>query len=383
MVDFLEIPKDKMLTVGDMVEELKKQGFPDTKAVDRKDVDGKHYVEFIVRKGKRTVGRRLYEYNIGSLSMIQKNRRYFLEEIVETFRKHEEEEHEALPLPNLKRLAKALDIPVKVIDYDDIRDLYPETMYVSDIIQNIINQKEKEKEMSNCIDRVKWKVGSVTFDRRTCSDEAETLAVELKARPIGGYTFGFPGPHEIEVITGELEKRLNGNTDDYKRLVDSIYGHRPSAKLPAIEKVIFNAPATIVFWKDGSDKTIVKTQNGEAYDPEKGLAMAITKKALGNEGKYFNEIKKWVGDYEPASESKKYAEIGELVSDGLFAATVENLRNLNERLTGAQKEKEACTAKWMAYQRLQNALNDKKATKSDLIAAMKEAVGYLGEGLDT
>lgn len=60
-----------------------------------------------------------------------------------------------------------------------------------------------------------------------------------------------------------------------------------------IKNVIFNDPATIVFWSDNT-KTVVKTQNGEAFDPEKGLAMAIVKKALGNEGNYFNEIKKWI-----------------------------------------------------------------------------------------
>lgn len=59
-----------------------------------------------------------------------------------------------------------------------------------------------------------------------------------------------------------------------------------------IKKVIFNDPATIVFWKDGT-KTIVKASN-EEFDPEKGLAMAIAKKAFGNEGNYFNEIKKWL-----------------------------------------------------------------------------------------
>lgn len=63
----------------------------------------------------------------------------------------------------------------------------------------------------------------------------------------------------------------------------------------AIEKVIFNDPLTIVRWTDGT-KTIVKAEN-EAFDPEKGLAMAIAKKAMGNKGNYFNEIKKWTEPY--------------------------------------------------------------------------------------
>lgn len=59
-----------------------------------------------------------------------------------------------------------------------------------------------------------------------------------------------------------------------------------------IENVIFNDPATIVFWDDGT-KTVVKADD-EPFDKEKGLAMAISKKFYGNKGKYFNEFKKWI-----------------------------------------------------------------------------------------
>lgn len=67
-------------------------------------------------------------------------------------------------------------------------------------------------------------------------------------------------------------------------------------KMPEIKNVIFNAPATIVFWSDGT-KTIVKAQDNEYYDAEKGLAMAISKKALGNKGNYNDIFKKHIGDY--------------------------------------------------------------------------------------
>jgi hypothetical protein len=60
-----------------------------------------------------------------------------------------------------------------------------------------------------------------------------------------------------------------------------------------IKKVIFNDPATIVIRSDDA-KTVVKTQNGEKYDPEKGFAMAISKKCFGNTGRYYNIFKKWV-----------------------------------------------------------------------------------------
>lgn len=49
---------------------------------------------------------------------------------------------------------------------------------------------------------------------------------------------------------------------------------------PHIEKVIFNKPATIVFWSDDT-KTVVKCEEGDVWDEEKGLAMAVCKKMLG------------------------------------------------------------------------------------------------------
>lgn len=60
-----------------------------------------------------------------------------------------------------------------------------------------------------------------------------------------------------------------------------------------IKNVIFNDPATIVFWQDGT-KTVVKCQDGDKFDPEKGLAMAIAKKVYGNQGNYCNQLKKWL-----------------------------------------------------------------------------------------
>lgn len=60
-----------------------------------------------------------------------------------------------------------------------------------------------------------------------------------------------------------------------------------------IVDVIFHDPATIVFWSDGT-KTVVKCQPGDKFDPEKGLAMAIVKKTIGNTGSYCNVFKKWI-----------------------------------------------------------------------------------------
>lgn len=65
-------------------------------------------------------------------------------------------------------------------------------------------------------------------------------------------------------------------------------------KKVTIENVIFNNPATIVFWSDGT-KTVVKKQKGDKkFDPEKGLAMAICKKIMGNKGNFNDIFKEWI-----------------------------------------------------------------------------------------
>ena len=47
-----------------------------------------------------------------------------------------------------------------------------------------------------------------------------------------------------------------------------------------IKKVIFNGPATIVIWVDGS-KTVVKCAEGDRYSKFSGLAIAMCKRMYG------------------------------------------------------------------------------------------------------
>lgn len=91
-------------------------------------------------------------------------------------------------------------------------------------------------------------------------------------------------------------------------------------KRAKIKNVIFNDPATIVFWSDGT-KTVVKCGENDIYDPEKGLAMAVAKKYLGtnkSHSNYMDEFKKWLPKEEEPSDPfedfrdslKKLADIG-------------------------------------------------------------------------
>lgn len=52
--------------------------------------------------------------------------------------------------------------------------------------------------------------------------------------------------------------------------------------IPEVREILYNGPATIVFWEDNT-KTVVKEQPGElCYDPDKAFAMAVCKKLFGN-----------------------------------------------------------------------------------------------------
>ena len=71
---------------------------------------------------------------------------------------------------------------------------------------------------------------------------------------------------------------------------------RNRVHVPSIKKVIFNNPATIVIWNDGT-KTTVKCSERDEYSEEVGLAMCISKKALGNKGNFNEVFKKHVPGY--------------------------------------------------------------------------------------
>lgn len=124
------------------------------------------------------------------------------------------------------------------------------------------------------------------------------------------------------------------DADDFLRIVRE---NKPST----IKDVIFNDPATIVFWTDGT-KTVVKAEN-EPFDKEKGLAMAICKRTCGNSGKYFNVFKKYCHAEEQVAEAvekDKQDKLTEFVDTTLqLGITNKNeLRKINEMETSIKKD---------------------------------------------
>ena len=97
------------------------------------------------------------------------------------------------------------------------------------------------------------------------------------------------GQIHIDYKVEEKEMGPDGWTGNFSfELID--LRHRT----PKIKKVIFHNPATIVFWDDNT-KTVVKAQEGDGWDSEKGLAMAIVKKTMGLK-EFYNQYIRAEGD---------------------------------------------------------------------------------------
>jgi len=72
----------------------------------------------------------------------------------------------------------------------------------------------------------------------------------------------------------------NKNTNKYNSLLNP-------------KQIIFNNPATIVVWEDGT-KTVVKTMEGDTFNEEYGVAMAYMKKIFGSSNKFKRTVKKFI-----------------------------------------------------------------------------------------
>lgn len=136
-----------------------------------------------------------------------------------------------------------------------------------------------------------------------------------------------------------------------------------------IKRVLFNNPATIVFWADG-DKTVVKCQNGEPYDPEKGLAMAISKKALGNGRGYYDEFTKQLG------RGQKHSAPEQFNSEVCHIQKLEDLKAAEED----NKTNRALAVDALDY--LKKAFINPKSTKADLMHGMAKAMECVNAILD-
>lgn len=179
-----------------------------------------------------------------------------------------------------------------------------------------------------------------------CTNSTVRIFGELKVAKAGNIVMYDDVLFMFTVIPERRWNRISDKIGDNKVRYDKI-----PCNWMNIKTVIFNNPATIVFWNDGT-KTVVKCGENDAFDPEKGLAMAITKKALGNQGNYFNQIKKWLPEQEE--------------DDGEALTITERLNKIfgDPRIADAKK-------KLLAAQELICDMTFNGATKAELVRAIR------------
>ena len=115
------------------------------------------------------------------------------------------------------------------------------------------------------------------------------------------------GTVPVRIDELEIKTELGGSREVYFEghmlypNLNDIINHRVNTiknkptKLPGIKTVHFSGPVTVVIWDDKT-KTVVRCNN-ENVDYEKGLAMAIAKKALGTNksgSNYYDIFKKYL-----------------------------------------------------------------------------------------
>lgn len=74
----------------------------------------------------------------------------------------------------------------------------------------------------------------------------------------------------------ELVKKKSAEKKPEEKKAASVF-YTQGGQPVCIEKVVYNLPAVIVFWSDGT-KTISKCCSGDIYSNEVGLAMCLLKK---------------------------------------------------------------------------------------------------------
>lgn len=163
-------------------------------------------------------------------------------------------------------------------------------------------------------------------DPKTALEIEESQARVRLAKEMLNEIYGMPKKEKKKE-----KENMNYYIDTDIAVTYAAYDHMYTRKTPRqkaldkIKNIMFNDPATIVFWSDGT-KTVVKAKN-EPYDPEKGLAMAIAKKFFDNKSYYFDVFKKWL----PAEEKE------EEIVDPRLGLTEEDKKMIAELV---QKDKE-------------------------------------------
>lgn len=106
-----------------------------------------------------------------------------------------------------------------------------------------------------------------------------------------------------------------GPIKDFKPLdLDALTKEPPSDNVLGIKKVIFNDPATIVFWEDGT-KTVVKCKDGDLFSYDMGIYAATLKKIFGESYSVYKKDVNHIIEEEIADKEKLLAALAKKLEE--------------------------------------------------------------------
>ena len=120
-------------------------------------------------------------------------------------------------------------------------------------------------------------IGDIPLDYNYQYNPCLSCWMDKTSCPTCGYYKGYFSPNIITTTSIVVKESKEPKT---KKVI------------PSIKNVIFNPPATIVYWSDGT-KTVVKCMEGTEFNKYMGLAMCISEKAIGDKAKCHKLFSKW------------------------------------------------------------------------------------------
>lgn len=112
--------------------------------------------------------------------------------------------------------------------------------------------------------------------------------------------------------------------------------------MPKIKNIDFQPPLTIVVWEDGT-KTFVKCAKDEIFDPEKGAAMAIAKKALGDKYAYIETISYYVNKWLKKDKNRNYVKVDRVLKENNKEKFTEKENKIINYLRDCEEDREEVT----------------------------------------
>lgn len=84
----------------------------------------------------------------------------------------------------------------------------------------------------------------------------------------------------VETVNDTVKRYIMNDSESFKRFVMRLNEVDCNSPYPRPVKIIYNPPATIVFWTDGT-KTVVKCSAEDEYNEYYGFLCALGKKMFG------------------------------------------------------------------------------------------------------